>query len=169
MAGYSTNADVKKYISLCALPALTTGDPTELATDDAQLEFARECATEDIDSYILGQYDLESAHAVKPKWLVHTEAIFICVWIFRHSTNGAVPPGLQTFYDERIEALQQIKMAQRQIPGLAVRSDPGVSMSNLTHDQRWSGTHKIRTSIYENTGDQRSVVARNYDYNRPPE
>jgi len=160
VAYYSTNADVRRYISLCALPSLTTGDPSALSVDDDQLEFAREFAHQDINGWIVGQYDLAVAESVKPKWLVHTEAIFICVWIFRHSSNGAIPPGLQQFYDERMQALQQISQGQRQIPGISVRCDPGVSMSNLHIDQRFD-SHKIRTQPWTNTGDQRSEVVRN--------
>ena len=137
MGYYSTNADVKRYIGLCALPSLTNGgDPLATSPDDDQLAFAREFAFEDINGYIVNQYDLTAANALKPKWLTHTEAIFICVWIFRHSSNGTIPPGVQQFYDERLQALQQISQGQRQIPGLAVRSDPGPSMSNLHVDQR---------------------------------
>jgi hypothetical protein len=163
---YSTNADVRRYISLCALPSLTTGDPTAPTTDDDQIEFAREFAYEDINGFIVNQYDLTTADAVKPNWLSHTEAIFICVWIFRHTSNGTVPPGLQQQYDERMQALQQISQGQRQIPGLSVRSDPGVSMSNLHIDQRFD-SHKIRTQPWTNTGDQRSEVVRNNSTHLP--
>lgn len=166
MGFYSTNVDVKRYINLCALPALTTGDLSSVTVDEDQIEFAREYAFEDINGYIVNQYDLTTANAVKPNWLSHTEAIFICVWIFRHSANGAIPPGLQQFYDERLMALQQISQGQRQIPGLSVRSDPGVAMSNLHVDQRYD-SHKIRTEPWTNTGDQRSVVVRNNSTNIP--
>lgn len=164
MTGYCTNADVKQYLPLCALPSLTNdGDPTAATVDDDRIDFARTSATADVDSFLVNQYDLTAAHALKPAFLLHCEAIFICVWICRHSANGAVPPGLQALYDERMQALSAISLGQRQIPGMAVRADPGVSMSNLHHDQRWNRT-KIRTTPLINTGDQNSTVVRNTDY-----
>jgi phage gp36-like protein len=164
MSGYCTNDDVKHYLPLCALPSLTNdGDPTAISIDDTVINFARTSATADIDSYLVNIYDLTVTHAVKPDFLMHCEAIFICVWICRHAANGTIPPGLQTFYDEKMKNLQSISEGKRQIPGIAPRSDPGVSMSNITHDQRF-GPNKLRTAPLTNTGDQNSVVPRNTDY-----
>lgn len=161
---YSTNIDVRQYLPLCALPSLTRdGDPTAVSIDDARIDFAGTSATADIDSYLVNVYDLTVTHSLKPDFLRHCEAIFICVWICRHSSNGTIPPGLQAFYDEKTADLVAISQGARQIPGIAVRSDPGVSMSNLTHDQRY-GVNKLRTAPLTNTGDQNSVVPRNTDY-----
>lgn len=162
--GYCTNDDVKEYINLCSLASLTNdGDPTSVSVSDAKIDFARTSATADIDSYLVNVYDLVITHSIKPDFLRHCEAIFICVWICRHTANGTIPPGLQSFYDEKVENLKSIAEGKRQVPGIAVRSDPGVSMSNLTHDQRF-GVNKIRTAPMLNTGDQRSVVPRSTDY-----
>lgn len=160
MGYYSTNDDVYRYINACSIPALTTGDPASRSVDVDQVEFAREYAFEEINSFIVNQYDLAIANATKPAWLAHTEAILICVWLCRHSSNGTVPPGLQSYYEERMQALDLISKGQKQIPGLAYRADPGVSMSNLHIDHRYD-SHKIRTQPWTNTGDQRSEVVRN--------
>lgn len=167
MSGYCTNADVKEYVRQCALPSLLDGDPNSATIDEDKIDFARTSATQDIDSLIVNQYDLTVTHAIKPAWLVHCEAIIIAMWIFRHTQNGAIPPGLQAFYDERMKALAEISEGKRQIPGIAVRSDPGPSMSNVRHDQRYD-SRKLRTSPWTNTGDQNSVVPRNTDYGPGP-
>lgn len=165
---YSDNEDIKQYLPLCQLTSLTnSGDPTAVTIDDDKLSLAREFAFADVNSSIVSQYDLTVTDAVKPDWLKHAEVIIACVWICRLAANGSIPPGLQALYDERMQALSEIKLGQRQIPGVHVRSDPGVSMSNLTHDQRWQRT-KIRTTPILNTGDQNSAVVRNTDYMAGP-
>lgn len=161
---YATTADIKVYLPMCSLPSLTNeGDPAAITVDEDVISTSLEAAQAEMDSSIVAQYDLTSSHAVKPPYLKHMQAILACVWICRLSANGTVPPGLQSQYEEKIQQLMEIKLGQRMVPGLAVRSDPGVSMSNLTHDPRWDAT-KIRTRPMINTGDQNSVVPRNTNY-----
>lgn len=164
LARYSTNTDVRQYISLCDLPSLTSdGDPTAVNIDDSKIDFAGTFATDEIDYYLVKMYDLTATHAVKPDFLKHCECIVLCVWLCRHSSNGTIPPGLQALYDERIKMLKDVNEGRMQIPGVAVRADPGCSMSNLILDPRWV-TKKVRTQPMNDTGDQNSTVVRNTDY-----
>lgn len=166
MSGYSTNTDVSSYINACALISLTNGDGTSTGVNEDQINYARSWATAEIDSFLTSQYDVTNAHALKPDWLVHCETILICVWLCRHTANGTIPPGLQAMYDERIKYLGEIQKCQKQIPGLARRADH-MSMSNLHHDQRYTGGRQVRTVLFDNTGDQASTQVRNLDFGNP--
>lgn len=164
MSTYATIDDVKIYLPLCSLPSLTNdGNPGALSVNEDLVAECINAAEAEIDSYVVSQYDLIQAHAINPDWLRHCSAIVTCVWISRLGANGTVPPGLQSLYDEKLNALQKIQLGQRMIPGLSTRADPGVSMSNLTYDPRWD-LAKIRTQPAANTSDQNSVVPRNTNY-----
>lgn len=163
---YCSATDVTTYIGSCAMPQVTTGDPTSVTTDTAFIAYAINAADAEIDSHLVHQYDLEITHALHPDWLRHTSAIIAAVWIFRSGQNGTIPPGLQAWFDERMQALQSIGEGKRQIPGVNVKADPGVSMSNLRHDQR-PADKKIRTMPWLNTGDQNSTQVRSIDLNPP--
>lgn len=164
---YCTIADVTKYIGACAMPQVTSGDPTSAAvTDDDFVDFAIEAVDAEIDSYLVDHYSLTVTHASASIWLRHCSAIMAAVWIFRAGQNGTVPPGLQAWFDERIAALKEISQGKRQIPEVGVKADPGVSMSNLRHDQR-PADKKIRTMPWLNTGDQNSTNVRSLDLSPP--
>ena len=89
-----------------------------------------------LSTYLTQKYDIDLITSAN-EWVKWSTALVASVALLRRK-GGAVPPGLQEAYEELREFLKGIQSGSLVAPGLTLITQPGISVSNVTMDDRYN-------------------------------
>lgn len=157
---YCSETDIEDVMSTHFSLETTNDDGSLNDDDDTRILNAIVRAEQRIQQYALPRY--ADSLLQSNTWVRWCCAVFSCVQLARRRGNP-VPVGLQEEYDEYMEHLALVRSGKAEIPGLTPRSEPGITMSNVTVDLA-SHRRKIRVSKTISAGDQNSRKQRHVDW-----
>lgn len=157
---YCSETDIEDIMSTHFTLETTNDDGSLNDDDDTKVLNAIVRAEQRIQQYALNRYT--DTLLQSNEWIRWCCATFAAVQLARRRGN-AIPNGLQDEYDEYLAHLQLVRDGKAEVPGLLPRSEPGMTMSNVTYDQS-SRRRKIRVSKTISAGEQTSEKPRHIDW-----
>lgn len=155
-----TISEVEDVLSYWGAKLATDDERADASPDTTKVDNAIERATVRIHQYISLRY--ETSVLESNDWAKWCCAVFASVQLMRRR-GGAVPPGLMDEYNEFIAHLEKVQSQLAEIPGVTQQNEPGLTMSNLTVDQRFRSA-KIRAIRSVSAGETSSKKPRRMDY-----
>lgn len=141
MAEWCTLAEVEDLLSANGVSASTNDNYDNSVADATIVDNAIARGRTILSQYLVQKYDIEVITS-SAEWVKWAAATFAAIEIMRRK-GGVVPPGLQELYEQYTEFLKNVQSGTFQVPGLYPRSSPGISVSNITMDNRYNRA-KIR-------------------------
>lgn len=141
MSAWCTQAEIEDLLSATGV-SVSTNDNMDNAVSDALIvSNAIERGQSRLGQYLIGKYDTDIITSSNV-WVKWANAAFAAIEIMRRK-GGVVPLGLQEIYEEYIDILKDVKDGTGLIPGLVLRTSPGISVANITLDNYYNRA-KIR-------------------------
>lgn len=89
-----------------------------------------------LSTFLTQKYDIGTITSAN-EWVKWSTALVASIYLMRRK-GGPVPPGLQEAYEELKEFLKGVQSGILVAPGLSLVASPGISISNVTMDDRYN-------------------------------
>ena len=129
-------AEVEDLLSANGVWASVNDDLGNSVTDATIVDNAIARGRTILGQYLVQKYDISTITSAN-EWIKWAAATFAAIEIMRRK-GGVVPPGLQELYEQYTGFLKEVQAGSFQVPGLYLRSSPGMAVSNLTMDNRYN-------------------------------
>ena len=141
MPEWCTLAEVEYLLSANGVAASVNDSQDNAVADATIVNNAIARGRTILSQYLFQKYDIDTITS-SVEWVKWAAATFAAIEIMRRK-GGVVPPGLQELYEQYTGFLEKVQTGTFQVPGLYLRSSPGISISNITMDNRYNRA-KIR-------------------------
>lgn len=144
---YTDRQGVEWILGVCGVNAKVNDSGTTVVTTDEEnyLTYSIYVASQTIDMYLLNRY---SADVLAGSWVIRNWASIIAAYRVSLRRCNAPPTSLQYEYEQTMESLTKISVGQLMIGNLPSLATPGIAMSNLRMDPRFTGRQmRVETPI----------------------
>lgn len=157
MTVYATQTDVEAVLSQLGV-TLRADDDEDGVSETANITYALQEASSQVDFYLLQRYT--AAVLATSDYVIKATAALAACLLSRRRGN-VVPGSIDAACEKYSKQLEQIATGQYQLPGAAMRDDPGITVTGLAVDLRYPHVPVRRTPI-RSTGDPPPSTVKDY-------